>query len=325
MRPSGYFLVFAESVKCNRSVMNLSPQDFFAANSQAIARFVDDACYATSFGRQWQMFPKTQLDSYSNLNISATRLRRCLGEELWQNLSGKTVLEVGAGAGRFTEILLERGAKVISVDLSSAVEVNAANFAPGPNHAVVQADVLSLPFKQNLFDLVVCLGVIQHTPDPEQTIAKLAQQVRPGGWLVLDHYRFTPAALSLRPLYRSILKRLPPDAAFQLIALAARFFLPLHRWTRDLKPLSVVLNRVSPMITYYQAFPTLSEEAQRQWALLDTFDGLTDWYKHFRNCAQIKSYLEKLNLHEIQVEKGGNGVEARARCGADTSINSRMA
>ena len=65
---------------------------------------------------------------YTGIPISRTRLRRCLGEAVWKRLAGLDVLECDCGAGRFTEVLLDDGARVTSVDLSEAVDANAENF-----------------------------------------------------------------------------------------------------------------------------------------------------------------------------------------------------
>src|SRR3990172_5667020 len=92
-----------------------------------IPRFVRSEAYAKTFGNQWKMFAKTQLDSQTGSSISRERLNRCLGGTL-EAVIGKLVLEAGCGAGRFTEILLDAGARVVSCDLSSAVEANKANF-----------------------------------------------------------------------------------------------------------------------------------------------------------------------------------------------------
>lgn len=97
--------------------------DFFPVRNR-IPRFVPPNTYADSFGARWNKYQLTQLDSHSGTTITRDRTRRCLGEELWENLAGKRVLECGCGAGRFTEILLERGARVTSFDLSEAVDAN---------------------------------------------------------------------------------------------------------------------------------------------------------------------------------------------------------
>jgi len=80
---------------------------------RGIPRFVPSEDYAAAFGWQWKRFRRSQLDSYSGTTISRDRLTRCLGGSL-EAVRGKAVLEAGCGAGRFTEILLEAGARVVA-------------------------------------------------------------------------------------------------------------------------------------------------------------------------------------------------------------------
>src|SRR5215470_13633321 len=110
-----------------------------------IPRFVNSENYADAFGRQWNKFRKTQLDSHTGATISRDRLERCLGGSL-DVIKGKSVLEVGCGAGRFTEVMLKAGARVFACDLSSAVEANYANCHElSDDYFVCQADALELP------------------------------------------------------------------------------------------------------------------------------------------------------------------------------------
>ena len=279
-----------------------------------IPRFVDSARYADSFGSQWNAFRLTQLDSHTGKPITETRMRRCLGEELWNSLAGSQVLECGCGAGRFTEVLLERGACVTSIDLSSAVDANARNFPISDRHRIAQADILALPFAPRQFDLVFCLGVIQHTPNPEQTIASLYEQVRPGGALVIDHYTFDISRVtSIKPIVRFVLKRLSRERAMRAVTRLVDVFLPRHQRLRGTRVGWSVLCRVSPITTYYKLYPELDERLQREWSLLDTHDSLTDWHKHLRSARDIQRTLSALGLTEIRCEYGGNGVEARGR------------
>jgi 2-polyprenyl-3-methyl-5-hydroxy-6-metoxy-1,4-benzoquinol methylase len=148
--------------------------------------------HADAFCEQWHQYRTTQLDPYSETTISKDRLRRCLGEGLWyqlQQTSRLEVLETGCGAGRFTEILLQLpAAYVTSTDLSSAVEPNQVNCPQSGRHRIVQCDINPLAFLPEQYDIRVCLGVIEHTKNPEKTITDLYRQVKPGGWLVIDHY-----------------------------------------------------------------------------------------------------------------------------------------
>jgi SAM-dependent methyltransferase len=278
-----------------------------------IARFVPDSSYADAFGLQWQIYRRTQLDSYSGTSITRDRLRRCLGEEIWTALPRLSVLECGCGAGRFTEILLENGATVTSVDLSSAVESNAVNFPPAERHRIAQADIRDLPFAAQQFDVVLCLGVIQHTPDPEATIRSLARHVKPGGWLIIDHYTYSLSWWTkTAPLFRAVLRRLPPASGLKWTERLVDVFLPFHKAARRSRVLHALVSRVSPVLCYYRAHPELSDDMQREWALLDTHDSLTDWYRHLRSRRAIRAALESAGLTSIWCEKGGNGVEARA-------------
>jgi 2-polyprenyl-3-methyl-5-hydroxy-6-metoxy-1,4-benzoquinol methylase len=272
--------------------------------------------YADAFGLQWKVYRKTQLDSHTGTTISLDRARRCLGEECWTMLRGPQrtdVLEVGCGAGRFTEVLISTGACVTSVDLSVAVEANQENFPQDRRHRVLRADVRALPFAPGRYDMVFCLGVIQHTPNPEQTIKKLYEQVKPGGWLVIDHstYRLSHYTKSAS-LFRIFLRRMPPDKGLKWTERIVETFFPLHRAARKSRVAQALVSRVSPVLSYYHALP-LNDDFQRQWAFLDTHDSLTDWYKHFRTKGQIRRFLESLGAVGIWCEYGGNGVEARCR------------
>ena len=272
--------------------------------------------YADSFGLQWRTYRTTQLDSRTGATLSRDRARRCLGAECWQSLHADSrvhVLEVGCGAGRFTEVLLSTGAFVTSIDLSDAVDANQENFPQDAKHRIIQADVGDLPFLPRQYDIVFCLGVVQHTPSPERTIAKLYEQVKPGGWLVIDHYtynlsEFTKAA----PLVRMVLCRVSPEAGLRWSNRLVDWFLPFHRAVRHHRLGQILLSRISPVLAYYQVL-SVGDELQREWALLDTHDALTDRYKHFRTKRQISSHLKRLGADAIWCEPGGNGVEARCR------------
>jgi len=276
--------------------------------------------YAAAFGEQWLRWRVTQLDSFTGTNITRDRLYRCLGSTLLQALnSGDSplhVLEVGCGAGRFTEVLLQFPVvRLTSLDLSQAVEANALNFPEGPTHRIVQADIMNPPFMKKQFDIVICLGVIQHTPSPEATIEQLYEQVKPGGYLVIDHYTFEIRRLTkvTGNLLRPLVKRLPSRQRMQIVEKIVDIFFPVHNAIKNIPFAQHVFSRISPIVTYFHAYPNLPEQLQKEWAVLDTHDGMTDWYKHLRSVRQIVGKLESLGAIDIQANRGGNGIEARCR------------
>ena len=275
--------------------------------------------YADAFGEQWKQYRVTQLDSYTRTSYSRDRLRRCLGENLWQRLEGHErldVLETGCGAGRFTEVLLELPASfVTSTDLSHAVEANQMNCPVSERHRIMQCDINQLPFHPAQYDIVLCLGVVQHTKSPARTIADLDLQVKPGGWLVIDHYTHSLSIYTkvTAGLIRPILKRVSPARGMAATKALTRWFFPLHRAVKNRKSMQMVLSRFSPLLTYYHALPLLSDDLQYEWAELDTHDSLTDYYKRLRSPRSINATLQALAAQQIWVTKGGNGVEARCQ------------
>ncbi len=277
-----------------------------------IPRFTDSG-YAEHFGAQWKKYRLTQLDSYTGVPITRTRLDRCLGGV---EVKGRQVLECGCGAGRFTEILLDKGAVVTSVDLSEAVDANATSFPISDVHRVAQASILALPFAPQQYDVVVCLGVVQHTPSPEETIAALYNQVRPGGWLVIDHYDPPPARwryTRTEPLFRAVMKHMQPRQTLRITEWLTKHLLPVHQAVAGKPLLHGIVCRLSPLATIYAHYPELRQRDLHEWTMLDTHDALTDWFKHFRSADQVRQILGSLGGTDISSTYGGNGVEARCR------------
>ena len=280
-----------------------------------IPRFVDSENYATDFGSQWKAFPKTQLDSHIGIPISEDRLARCMHGEL-ASLAGKRVLEAGSGAGRFTEILLKHGAQLCSFDFSAAVEANALNNGDSDRLTLVQADIRNIPFEKNAFDYVICLGVLQHTPSPEQSIACLYEMVKPGGRLVIDHYiakwrNSIPTPFGgAEPIYRKWMLNLPKASRMKAVKRVVDFWFPIHWHFRDSQISQRILRRLSPVHFYYPHLPLNSKSLYYEWALLDTHDATTDFYKHHRSVKSIERYLLSLGATDVAVTTGGNGLEA---------------
>lgn len=281
-----------------------------------VPRFTSSDNYAGAFGWQWQRFRTSQLDSRTGTTITRDRLSRCLGGDL-AALAGCRVLDAGCGAGRFSEVLLGAGAHVFAVDISTAVEAAHSNFGADRRFFVCQSDILAIPVAARSFDVVLCLGVIQHTPDPERTIAALAEHVRPGGLLIIDHYSTGYPLTPSRRMLRAVLLRLPRPLASRLAVAMAAFLLIAHKWFWHADATSArtrrLLARWSPLVDYYDSYPQLARNVLAEWAVLDTHDTLMDVFKHLRTEDEIRACLGALDLEILHAAPGGNGIEARAR------------
>ncbi len=283
-----------------------------------IPRFVPTQNYASSFGVQWNVFRTTQLDSCTGLTISRDRLARIAGGSL-NIFQGKKILEVGCGAGRFTELILQSGGYVFAVDLSTAVDANYQNCSAFERYSVAQADVMGLPVLPEQFDIVVCIGVVQHTPDPEATIKVLCAHVRPGGVLLMDHYSQDYPATRVRRWIRSFLLGKDEEYSMRFVQRLVRLLWPIHqlvyKWRNKKmgRRLVTPLLHLSPVVDYHYVYTQLDEQRLYEWAILDTHDTLTDRYKHLRSAEEIRSILTLSGMDKIETVYAGNGVEVRAR------------
>src|SRR5882672_9662337 len=142
--------------------------------------------YADSFGFQWNRHSRVQLDSFNGLSLSLDRLKAATH---WpDDLTGEVIVEAGSGAGRFTEHLAKTGATVLTFDFSDAITANLANNGDCRNVCFFQGDINDLPIPAGTVDKVLCLGVLQHTPDPRQSFLSLARLLKPGGQIAIDVY-----------------------------------------------------------------------------------------------------------------------------------------
>lgn len=256
-------------------------------------RLVEGDNYTASFGLQWNAFDRTQLDSHASVDVSRERLSR---ETAWTSeiLQDSTVLEVGSGAGRFTEVLLELGAKVYSVDYSDAVTANARNNRAEDNEKLdlFQASIYEMPFATRSFDFVLCLGVLQHTPDFEASLKSLYDMVAPAGELVVDFYPVKGwwTKLNGKYLVRPITRRLPPELLFSVVK---RLAPPFSRLTDTLADRRLgLLNRFIPVVPRQGVPNNLTDEQRREWTILDTFDMLSPAHDHPQPVGKVVSWLE---------------------------------
>ena len=271
---------------------------------------MSDVRYADSFGEQWNRYRRVQLDSVTGKPLSRTRFFAGTG---WpERLDGERVLEVGCGAGRFTEVLVSTGAEVVAVDASSAVE--ACRETVGDRATIVQADLFDLPFEECSFDRVFCYGVLQHTPDPRAAFLTIVRYARPGGWIAADVYKRADYVdrWSAKRLWRPLTTRLPRRWLRRLVEWYVPKWLPVDTRLARVPKLGRFLTAVVPCWNYTGLLP-LDDEELRAWAILDTFDALSPRYDFPQTPAAVREWCDAAGLVDVTVREGGNGIEVTAQ------------
>jgi SAM-dependent methyltransferase len=266
-----------------------------------IPRFVSSNNYALGFGFQWTKHSKIQFDSYNGTHLSEERFFR---QTKWpKNLKGETILEVGSGAGRFTEQAASTGAMIVALDYSNAVDANYSNNGGKDNVLIVQGDMYRMPFRKGWFDKVFCFGVLQHTPSPEKAFSNLPCYLKPDGKLAIDVYlrrkgfkKWTDTKYWARPLTKNV----PPAELYKWVCRYIDLMWPLSRIIHKIPGLGSRLNWKLLIADYRDVFP-LPEAMLKEWAILDTFDMLAPTYDSSQFLETVEKWFGKANLVDIDM------------------------
>ena len=260
-------------------------------NVKGVFRFVDAEHYAGSFGFQWHIFRKTQLDNKESRRSEQDFERRTGFQP--GNLRGKLVLDVGCGMGRFAEVATRWGAHVVGIDLSLAAEVAAENLADR-EAAFFQADVFKLPFAPESFDYIYSLGVLHHTPNCEQAFKGLPRLLKPGGRIAIWLYSKYNNWYKMSDVYRKVTRRMPPKMLHAL----CHGVIPLYGVHQVLRKIPLVGRMASGALAY--AIPMAFHKDPR-WRVLDTFDWYSPWYQSKHTYEEVFRWFEDCGLEDLRV------------------------
>ncbi|HXV40076.1 MAG TPA: bifunctional 2-polyprenyl-6-hydroxyphenol methylase/3-demethylubiquinol 3-O-methyltransferase UbiG [Steroidobacteraceae bacterium] len=148
-------------------------------------------------------------------------------------LAGRRALDVGCGGGLLAEGMARRGARVTGIDLAPAVlevaRLHALDAGIEVDYRQVAAEALAAA-EPGKFDLVTCLEMLEHVPDPAGVLQAIARLVRPGGDVVCSTINRNPKAFALAIVGAEYLLRLLPRGTHQY----SRLIRPseLARWGR---------------------------------------------------------------------------------------------
>ena len=128
-------------------------------------------------------------------------------------LRGKAVLDVGCGGGLLSEALAAQSAKVTGIDLAPAVLETARLhlYESGLQIEYLERSAEALAAERpQQFDVITCMEMLEHVPDPAAIVEACADLLKPGGWLFLSTLNRTPQAFALAIAGAEYVMRLLP-------------------------------------------------------------------------------------------------------------------
>lgn len=128
-------------------------------------------------------------------------------------LAGKKVLDVGCGGGLLSEAMAHRGADVTGIDMGEAplnvAKLHALESGLSINYQQIQVEHLAAEQPAS-FDVVTCLEMLEHVPDPESVIRACATLVKPGGKVFFSTLNRNPKSYAMAIVGAEYLMRMLP-------------------------------------------------------------------------------------------------------------------
>ena len=149
-------------------------------------------------------------------------------------LAGKRVLDVGCGGGILAESMAGRGASVVGIDLAGKplriAQLHALESGVSVDYREVSAEALAAE-SPAAFDVVTCMEMLEHVPDPASVVCACGALARPGGWVFLSTINRNPKSFLLAIVGAEYLLRLLPRGTHEY----AKFIRPseLAQMARD--------------------------------------------------------------------------------------------
>ena len=173
-------------------------------------------------------------------------------------LAGKRVLDVGCGGGLLSEAMAARGATVTGIDLGEAplgvARLHQLESGLEVDYRCISAEAL-VAEQAASYDLVTCMELLEHVPEPDSTIRACARLLKPGGTAVFSTINRTPQAYLFAIVGAEYLLNMLPRGTHQF----ARFIRPAEmvRWARvaALEAREVVGVRFNPLARSFRVAP----------------------------------------------------------------------
>jgi 2-polyprenyl-6-hydroxyphenyl methylase/3-demethylubiquinone-9 3-methyltransferase len=150
-------------------------------------------------------------------------------------LSGKRVVDIGCGGGILSDSMARRGAKVLGIDLATKALKVAQLHAleaetPNVEYREVAAEALAAEAPGE-FDVVTCMEMLEHVPDPASVVRACATLARPGGWVFFSTINRNAKSFLFAIVGAEHLLKMLPKGTHEY----ARFIRPsqLAQWGRD--------------------------------------------------------------------------------------------
>jgi len=272
--------------------------------TNGIPRFIKNADLKNSFGFQWKKWNKLQFDS-ENIGLPMEghtgRMFSSITDfesELNQN---KIFLDIGAGSGRFSHLLLNKNNKVVCIEVSNSVDILYQNFSDKLEKAlIIQADFEKLPIKEETIDHAFSIGVLHHSKNQEIAFSQVYKCLKNNGSFAASVYsKDSPYNLTLVYLYRKFFNFLKYFFSYYPVLFYAYLIVNIYY------PIAKIMKFRGSYLLAKSIFPALIYKDKR-WSILDTFDLLSPKFASTHSNENVINWFKNNKFINLQKTSSHN-------------------
>jgi len=227
------FIPYNQAVLKQINTNNIKIASFIKQNDSNLDKKTVD-----SFGEEWLKF---NAFTQEEINLAGSQYFDIVDKNILNK--NTTVLDLGCGSGRWTKFIANKVKLVEAIDPSNAIYSACHLNKDEGNVRITQASVSNIPFADETFDFVVCLGVLHHIPNTQQALIDVVKKIKKDGSILLYLYYnldnrgfFYKLLFKISTFFRLIISRLPqPLKKLKCDMIAVFIYYPFVLLTRFFK------------------------------------------------------------------------------------------
>tara|TARA_A100001015_G_scaffold245190_1_gene281041 strand:+ start:1488 stop:2459 length:972 start_codon:yes stop_codon:yes gene_type:complete len=262
-----------------------------------IPRFINKNDLKDSFNFQWKKWNKLQFED-KNIGLPmeghTKKMFYSITDFKDEMNKDKVFLDIGAGSGRFADVLIANGSKVVCIEVSNSVDQIYKNLSKNRKNAlIIQCDFEKLPIKNSSIDHAFSIGVLHHSKKPEAAFPETYRVLKKEGSFAVSVYsKNSPYNFINIYVWRKFFNFLKIPFSFYPILIYTYFFVNIYYLIAKIlkfKYLNIFQLSIFPCFIY----------RDKNWSLLDTFDSLSPEFASTHSNQEVYNWFADNKFKEI--------------------------
>ena len=264
---------------------------------KGVPRFINKNDLKDSFNFQWKKWNKLQFED-KNIGLPmeghTKKMFYSMTDFKDEMNKDKVFLDIGAGSGRFADVLIANGSKVVCIEVSNSVDQIYKNLSKNRKNAlIIQCDFEKLPIKNSSIDHAFSIGVLHHSKNPKAAFPETYRVLKKNGSFAVSVYsKDSPYNGFFVLFWRKTFNFLKYFFSYYPVLIYAFIFVNIYFF------IAKIFKFKKLGIFRYSIFPALIYK-DKNWSFLDTFDLLSPKFASTHSNQEVYNWFADNKFKEI--------------------------